>query len=156
YFFRDRAQLDALADELRRLERTHPDRPIHVLSAGCATGEEAYTVAMLAIDHLIEPDRISVVGADIDAEALERAEGASYGEWSVRQSPPGARDRHFSRRRGQYVVSERVRRLVDFVPANLTRREATIWRPAHYDAVLCRNVIMYLKADAARTVGTSL
>lgn len=156
YFFRDGAQLEIVAGELARLEAVEPDGTIEVLSAGCATGEEAYTVAMLALERLIQPSRMRVVGVDVDAAAIRRAEAGRYGPWALRQTDVKRRARHFSRSHDGYVVGDGPRQLVRFARCNLSAPHASIWQPEAFDIILCRNVLMYLRPEVVAAIGAGI
>lgn len=146
YFFRNGGQLRAVERELER--RAASGRPVQVLSAGCATGEEAYTVAMLAIERLGPEPPVSILGVDLSRSALEAARRARYPDWSLRQTDALTRARYFVDRHGAHEVVEPVRRLVRFEERNLAADDDELWWPGRFDLVLCRNVLMYM-CDAA-------
>ncbi len=159
YFFRHREQFDAfrrvalpsLVDARRGLERP----AVRAWSAGCSSGEEAYSLAMLLEEAL--PDRarwqVRVVGTDIDAEALERARAGVYGRWAFRASGD-ERARWFNPVPGGEQIDGRIRDLVAFERHNLADPRATspaaLGGPA--DVVVCRNVTIYMSPDATRSV----
>lgn len=147
YFFRDRGQfgaLDALVRELGGGSR------LRLLSAGCSSGEEAYSLAM-AVAEVTEV-RPSVVGVDVNPAAIAKAREGSYGRWSLRETPVHARSRYFVERHGRHVVVDSIRRGVRFERQNLCAKDAPVWRREAYDIVFCRNVLMYLTPEAARGV----
>jgi chemotaxis protein methyltransferase CheR len=135
YFGRHPEQLEALRRELRA---TPPERPLLIWSAGCATGEEAYTLAML----LEEEGRrdASVVATDVSEAALQVARRGRYGPWALRGLAALARDRWLRADGDQWVVGEALRRRVRFLRHNLLE-ESTPLRG--FDMVLCRNVLIY-------------
>lgn len=144
YFGRHSEQLEALRLELRRIPR---DRPVSVWSAGCATGEEAYTLAML----LLEDARTaaSVIATDVSAQALRTAQSARYGPWSLRGLGPLGRMRWLREDGDEWVVADELRRLVRF------RRHNLIHDPPPgdgFDVVLCRNVLIYFDRPALDAV----
>lgn len=156
YFFRDRGQLDALQGQLLAplvASRATAAKPhLRVWSAACASGEEAYTVAVLVAELLASAERwdVTIVGSDIDGGALRIARAASYDRWSFR-APLEQRERWFpplggSRRR----VSEELLPWVRFVDHNLAAPSAVppseLGGPA--DVVLLRNVLLYLDPGA--------
>jgi molybdenum cofactor biosynthesis protein MoaC len=157
YFYREPEPLlaldwHALLDRaLRRGAST-----LRIWSAACSTGEEAYTLAMLAC-AAFGTDRppVDIVGTDISAAAIEHAMAGRYGARSVRQLPPELRDRHLDRLQdGSYVVKPHIRRLVSFAQHNLVDGTAT--GLAFLDLVLCRNVLIYFDAPTAAGVVTRL
>jgi chemotaxis protein methyltransferase CheR len=152
YFFRERNQLDAFSQEIlpelhRRLADT---RRLRVWSAGCATGEEAYTIAMLIHEHGgFRGWNVQILGTDISTQVIERARAAIYGENSFRETPPARQERYFERLEGRHRVSDEVRALADFAVGNLVDSGSTSL-VAQVDVVFCRNVLIYFHHDAKR------
>jgi chemotaxis protein methyltransferase CheR len=151
YFFRDRATLTVLArDVLPRLiadRRERGDLRLAIWSAGCARGEEPYTLAMLV--HALLPDRaawsVSIVGTDIDARSLEAARRGHYSGWALRDTPPLERARWFRRRGRRFELDPEIREMVTFALLNLAEDPY----PSGIDLVVCRNVLIYF-GEAAR------
>lgn len=149
YFFREMPQLQVFSDPiLRRIKdaRTaNGQRALRVLSAGCSTGEEAHTLAMVVWDsgHFFWGWDVQVVGMDVDTDALEKARRAVYHHNSFRSVSPVLIERHFvGHPRSGAQVKDALRRLVRLRHGNLVD-------PASYeglepmDAVFCRNVLIY-------------
>jgi chemotaxis protein methyltransferase CheR len=149
YFFRDSGELERALSAL--VAERRDSRRLMLWSAGCASGEEPYTLAMLLTRLLPEPWDVTILATDVDTTALDAARRGVYGEWSLRGTPPWARRMHF-RRVGhrRYELSRQIREAVTFAPLNL----ATDGYPCSLDLIVCRNVLMYF-TDAARerTVG---
>lgn len=152
YFHREPMQLRAftrqILPELAR-ERAR-ERSLRVLSAGCATGEEAYTIAiLLRASGLFEGWELEVVGADISRRCLAVARAGAYGEHAFRSPEGKAMRRWFHLRSGKWVVDEAVRRTVRFTAANLLddRGLAGVGR---VDVAFCRNVMIYFEVGARR------
>jgi chemotaxis protein methyltransferase CheR len=149
YFFREQFQLDAFQREiLPTLSR--PGRPPTVWSAGCSTGEEAYTIAILLAENARSGGK--VVGCDISRRGLAAAEQGSYGPSSFRTTSDELRERYFEPvGGGQWRPRDSVRRACTFVHLNLldTGRYAEMGAA---DAIFCRNVLMYLSNQARRRV----
>lgn len=159
YFFRDRAAFDALEQHVlpaliaaRRAEGT---RRLRLWSAGCATGEEPYSLAIL-LDRLI-PDgsewAITILATDVNSRALDIAERGRYREWSFRDTPRWIRDRWFHHRGPERIeVDARIRRMVTFAPLNLTDDgyPSVVTNTTAMDVILCRNVLMYFTGEALR------
>ena len=146
YFFRERAELERTLSELIAARRAQ--RRLSLWSAGCAAGEEPYTLAML-LDGLL-PDReawqISILATDVDAAALETARRGTYGEWALRETPEWARGLHFERHgRREFELSRTIRAAVTFGSLNLAADDF----PGSLDMIVCRNVLMYF-TEAAR------
>jgi chemotaxis protein methyltransferase CheR len=167
HFFRDEAQFNALERAIlpERLARaaTGPRR-LRLWSAGCASGEEPYSLAMVLHDLVLDRGDwdITILACDINRAALLRARDAIYGDWSFREERArAARGRFFSLvpRAGpggapRYRLSPEVREQVVFAPLNLAEDAY----PALYnntvamDVILCRNVLIYFHEDTVRAV----
>ena len=162
YFFRVPEQFAFLKErvvpELVRTRAAGPVRAIRAWSAGCATGEEAYSIAIALRDALPDPDRWSlrVLGTDLNREFLERAAEARYSEWSLRGVGELERRRWFVPGPGPGLLTVRpeVRRLVQFHPANLVALEAPDAGEGapHVDVLFCRNVFIYFEPEVAAAV----
>ncbi|MBV9088382.1 MAG: PAS domain-containing protein, partial [Mycobacteriaceae bacterium] len=152
-FFRDPDSWDYLRDEVvpgMLAERT-PGDPIRVWSAGCASGQEAYTLAMLLADALGTEEfrqRVKIYATDVDESALTEARAASYDAKAVESVPPGMLERYFENVNGRYVFRTDLRRMVIFGPNDLVK-DAPISR---VDLLVCRNTLMYLNAETQRNV----
>jgi chemotaxis protein methyltransferase CheR len=157
YFFREPAQLRAFSTymlrELKQRKTAQGERTLRVLSAGCATGEEAYTIAMLIRDsaEFFWDWAVEVVGLDVDAVALEKARQGLYQENSFRATPAEARATHFTAEGAAFRVKERLRGRLRWVQGNLLDGAAYDGLGT-FDAVFCRNVLMYFSEAAARRV----
>jgi len=161
YFYRESEQCAVFQDEiLDRLSVTGPrrDRSIQVLSAGCSTGEEPYTLAMVICQRLglIPTDgsrAVRIIACDINTKSLERARTARYDGWSVRHLPREFREKYMVESDGYWEVDDRIRRLVEFYPVNLNDTQSWTRRfDISFDAVFCRNVMMYFSNDRARVL----
>ena len=144
-FIRDRPQLDAIA--WGSLGATQ-SRALRVWSVGCASGEEAYTLALLAAEAFARgPLRVEVLGTDISDAALATAAVGRYGERAMRAVDPALRERYFDRQGdGSYLVGGPLRRLVRFRRHNLARGPTPPSGEAGFDLVICRNVLIYFDA----------
>jgi len=165
YFFRNGAAFDALEREvLPALVATRRSAGINRLrlwSAGCATGEEPFSLAML-LDRLL-PDcaewAITILATDINMEALDVARRGCYRAWSLRETPAWARERYFRLRPGNtFELEPRIRRMVAFAPLNLAEDSypALVTNTTAMDLILCRNVLMYFTPEAQRRAGSRL
>jgi two-component system CheB/CheR fusion protein len=148
-FFRDPAAWDYLRDALvpRLVGEPGPEAPIRVWSAGCASGEEAYSIAMLLAEALgLEAlrHRVKIYATDIDEEALALARRATYTARSAQAVPPALLQRYFERRDDGYAVRRELRRSVVFGRHDLIH-DAPIPR---IDLLICRNCLMYFNAGA--------
>src|SRR5215217_8669674 len=147
-FFRDPPAWGYLAAEIlpRILADKGEDEPIRIWSAGCASGEEAYTLAMLAAETL-GPDavreRVKIYATDLDEEALNQARQARYAAKQVQGVPPELLERYFEHNGDHYTFSKELRRSVIFGRHNLIQ-DAPIPR---IDLLVCRNTLMYLNSE---------
>ncbi|MBK9259079.1 MAG: methyltransferase domain-containing protein [Polyangiaceae bacterium] len=151
YFFREPAQIEYLVRHLL-LDGSSKNinlESIRILSAGCASGEEAYSLA-IAIDALGEAisSRVSIVGVDVSAAAIRKARSATYSAWSLRATPPNVREACFHRRGDMYELDKRFRGRVHFEERNLFEVDNDFWAPGAFDVIFCRNVGIYLSPRA--------
>jgi two-component system CheB/CheR fusion protein len=147
-FFRDPPIWDFLSAEvLPGLAAGMPDdQPFRMWSAGCASGEEAYSLAMAAAEALgpeVVRERLKIYATDVDGEALEQARQARYDPRQVEGVPPELLERYFERNGHGYVFSKDLRRSVIFGRHDLIQ-DAPISR---IDLLVCRNTLMYLNAE---------
>lgn len=152
-FFRDPDAWEFVSTEViaRLLAERGPDDPLRVWSAGCASGQEAYTLAMLLAEAL-GPEgfrqRVKIYATDVDEEALSEARIASYDAKAVESVPADLLGRYFEQVNGRYVFHKDLRRAVIFGRNDLVK-DAPISR---VDLLVCRNSLMYLNAETQRNV----
>src|SRR5215211_2935778 len=147
-FFRDPPAWEYVADEImpRLVAGKEADEPIRIWSAGCASGEEAYTLAMVAAGTLGPEairERVKIYATDVDEEALTQARQARYTAKQIEGVPPELLDRYLERNGDGYVVSKDLRRSVIFGRHDLIQ-DAPISR---IDLLVCRNTLMYLNSE---------
>ncbi|MDD3824385.1 MAG: tetratricopeptide repeat protein [Anaerolineae bacterium] len=159
YFFRDAGQFNALYDHILPdiIERRRSVRVLRLWSAGCASGEEPYSLAMMVRDLLPDADDwvVTILGSDVNAEALQRARTAEYGEWAFREERAReARSRFFEQREKRWILRPEVQRMVTFQRLNLAGTDFPSFatNTALMDLVLCRNVTIYFSQAATRRV----
>lgn len=127
------------------------DPGIRIWSAGCASGEEAYSIAILMHQHadatesVPRLDAVSIIGTDIDGQCVGDAERGVYSETALGETPQALRARYFALDGGKRRVVPRVKRLVAFEQADLLQASPPL-DPVHL--ILCRNVIIYFQRDA--------
>jgi chemotaxis protein methyltransferase CheR len=157
-FFRDRRQLDAISWRLL-LEpaRAAGASEIRVWSVACATGQEPYTLAILAHEAFApgEPP-VRVLGTDIAASALELALAGRFSERQLRGVDQHVRRRYFDEHGDRLVVGERVRGIVEFRPHNLARDPVPPLGEGLFDLIVCRNVLIYFDGETVERVIESL
>ena len=152
-FYRDPPTWDYLRAEVlpRLLAEKGDDEPVRIWSAGCASGEEAYTLAMVVAEALgpeAVRERVKIYATDVDEEALVEARQARYGAKQVEGVPPELLERHFERNGDGYVFSKELRRSVIFGRHDLIQ-DAPISR---IDLLVCRNTLMYLNSETQANV----
>lgn len=147
-FFRDAGVWEYLADLVipDLIARRRPKFPIRVWSAGCATGEEAYSLAM-SFAEALEPEafdgKVKIYATDVDEEALAKAREATYTATEVGGVPPAMLEKYFEKSQKRYVLREDLRRHVTFVRHDLIQDEPIFG----VDMLVCRNTLMYFNAD---------
>ncbi len=158
YFFREPAVFQALEYEVLPpliAERRAGSRRLCIWSAGCCSGEEAYSMAIL-LDRLIPDSKdweITIIGTDIHPGFLQKAEQGIYRDWSFRDVPAWIRKRHFETPEpGCHAVPPHLKRMVRFHHLNLVEDAY----PSGVDILLCRNVLMYFGQDRAARVVAGL
>jgi chemotaxis protein methyltransferase CheR len=153
YFFREDHQLHALSREiLPDLMKRRQDRTLRIWSAGCSTGEEVYSIAMLLADRPGGQDwRIEISGSDISQRVLEVARRGVYPASSFRTTPPEMRSRFFHPEGNGFRIDDSVKRMVNFFPFNLADVERAAMLPK-MDVILCRNVIIYFDLAVKKRV----
>ena len=157
YFFRDPAQFEVLhSDILPDLLARH-GRALRAWSAGCASGEEAYSLAIALAECGAGPTS-TVLGTDISRQALRRAERAQYGQWSFRGDADELREHYFENVGGLRRPLQSLRRGVRFEWLNLAApAEPTIaLLISGMHLIFCRNVLIYLTPDSIAAVARRL
>ena len=155
YFFRNFDQFRAFRDiAVPAAMAAHSDtRKLRFLSAGCASGEEPYSIAMTLMSMNLDPSWTwSVRAIDINATVLKKAKRGHYSQWALRETSPEDQRRWFRADNRDYILDEAVRRAVEFRECNLADENYDIWEPQSYDVVFCRNVLMYFSTEQARKV----
>lgn len=150
WFFRD---AEAFAALTRMLESEwlpkHASGVLRLLSLPCSTGEEPYSIAMALLDARLPPDRFRVDAIDISQRAIEIAQDATYGRNSFRSKDLDFRERYFEATARGYVLARDLRRQVHFRQGNLFDAQF-LERAGHYDAIFCRNILIYFDGDTQR------
>ncbi len=162
HFFRVGPQIDALRQQIlpALIEARRAERELRIWSAGCSTGEEPYTIAILLRELLPTIDHwdVYLLGTDFSRPALDTARAGLFRDWSFRDTPDEVRERYFVFDDRRYRLIDPIRRMVTFEHLNLA---AATWpsldgerRP--FDLILCRNVTIYFSPDASRRLNRRL
>ena len=155
YFFREPASLEAFVElAVPKIGAGTRDgtKSQKIWSAGCATGEEPYSIAMLL--HKARRFDVEILATDLNAYSLRKAVGAVYTDWSFRGTPPWVKQTHFQRTANNWQLAEPIRKMVTFAHLNLLGEDAapSADSRALFDVIFCRNVLMYLTPDAIAAV----
>lgn len=159
YFFRHKEQFDALREVILPdiIARNAPFRRLRIWSAGCATGPEPYTIAILLRREFgaqIADWHVTVLGTDINQKFLARAREGRYDEWAFRTMPDSIRAACFSKPGHQWQINQEYRDIVKFQYHNLikSRFPSIIDNIAGFDLIICRNVIIYFSPETVETL----
>jgi chemotaxis protein methyltransferase CheR len=154
YLFREQYQLDAFREEIlpELYDRLRKRKRLLVWSAGCSTGEEVYTLAILLLeDGRFRDWSVRIMGSDISRIVISHARQAYYGPSSFRTTPPELQKRYFQEQMGRFRLRDDVRAMCSFGQLNLLQTERFRLLGA-CDAIFCRNVLMYLSAASRARV----
>jgi chemotaxis methyl-accepting protein methylase len=150
YFLRDPAQIAALRETILPdlIDRRAAERRLRLWSAGCSTGEEPYTLAILLREKDITPAwDVLLIGTDVNRQSLRTAREGRYPAWSLRATPDTIRNRYFQPSDTGWRLSESIRRMARFAWMNLGA-DSFMPPSAELDLIVCRNVTIYFD-DAA-------
>ncbi|HTF90914.1 MAG TPA: CheR family methyltransferase [Planctomycetota bacterium] len=153
YFFRHLDQFRAF-EELALVERAKARsglRTLRVLSAGCASGEEAYSLAIVASTFLEKHRdwKVELRAVDLNPVMIKRALAGVYSPWSLRETPIEVQNRLFKPVGRDFVLDPSVRSMVAFEQCNLAVDDPRQWQPGYFDVIFCRNVVMYFSPNQA-------
>jgi len=153
YFFRNENHFRALTGIVlpERIRARGSQRKLRMMSAGCASGDEPYSLAM-AIRHQF-PELagwdVRIQAVDVNPAMLAKAAAGRYSGWALREIPAWARDRYFQARNGEFQLAEEIRSMVDFQERNLIEPHPDLWEKDAFDLIFVRNMLMYFAPDTA-------
>lgn len=158
YFFRDKGQLNLLKNQIfpELIKRNQAQKTMRICSAGCSTGQEPYTLAILLKELL--PDfrqwNLLILGVDLDHQAIEEAAKGIYEPWSFRGVDEDIKQRYFQKINNQYHLSPEIKKLVRFQSVNLVQDlfPESQSELREMDLILCRNVFIYFESSAIAKV----
>lgn len=156
YFFRETDQLETFTNDviinLIKHKKEKGEKVFRIWSAGCASGEEAYTIAMLTQEHkqLFDPLRVEVLASDISQRQLEIARRGVYPERSLWNTTPYYIEKYFTLDKdNHYKVNEDIKKFVYIFPINLMDQDK-LKQIKNVDVIFCRNVIIYFGLEARK------
>lgn len=152
YFFRSPEHFRVLAEVAipQRLRALNSSRRLRILSAGCSSGDEPYSAAIVLRERFADLADATIVGIDLNPAMLEQAHAARYGPWSLRQMSADLLERYFSKDGQKFALHSRIRSMVNFAERNVGVEDGVGWDFEPFDVIFCRNTIMYLGPEAAR------
>jgi chemotaxis protein methyltransferase CheR len=155
-FYRNPPQLDAFKIIIQKnfLNKKAPDGGLRIWSAGCSTGEEPYTLAIMMLEMLGQsttPLPFSIVGTDISTKALESAKRATFNNYAVRNTDKAILNKYFVEDKGLYVLKDTVKKYVTLDFLNLMD-SASYRKYRQMDVIFCRNVLIYFDEKGKKTV----
>jgi chemotaxis protein methyltransferase CheR len=160
YFFRDRGHFFLLRNTIlpELIKKKEKEHSLHIWSAGCSTGEEPYSIAILLDMLLPDVDKWDIIisGTDINENSLAKASKGIYSDWSFRMTGKDIKDKYFKKHRdGQEIIS-RIKKMVKFQYGNLSEDNYFSSMPdqAGVDMIICRNVFIYFDKKAVSSVLT--
>jgi chemotaxis protein methyltransferase CheR len=154
YFYRNIDQFHAFSEQVvpERMKERSGNNQLRILSAGCASGEEAYTLAILLREVLKPGWKASVLAVDLNPSALQKAERGRFSPWSLRETPLAVQRRWFKHDGRDIVLDGEIKSAVRFEQRNLAEDDPDLWGDEQYDVVFCRNVVMYFTPEGGRAL----
>ena len=156
FFFRNADNFRAFAEIVlpERIRANTREKRLRILSAGCASGEEPYSLAVLVREALSDLGNwdVKIIGIDVNPAVLAKATQARYSAWSLRATSEDAKRRYFRADGPDFVLAPAIQKMVTFEERNLVDEDPLFWQSLACDVVFCRNVLMYFTPDKARDV----
>jgi chemotaxis protein methyltransferase CheR len=157
YFFREKAHLDFFRKHIlsEKMLNQGPGGPsFNIWSAGCCTGEEPYTLAMIIKETLGDKHHlpIRIFGSDVNKEFLHKATRGIYTSWSFRETPPEIREKYFTKHGNRYEIVPEIKKMITFGFMNLANGNFSGFPEdvVPFHLIFCRNVLMYFTPDQIR------
>jgi chemotaxis protein methyltransferase CheR len=158
HFFRGAPQIKVLEQRIlpKLIDRRGRERRLRIWSAGCSTGEEAYTLAILLRRLLPAPAEwdVLILATDINGRSLERARRGLYTAWSLRGAPEFVRNSYLAGEGNRFEIAPQIRDMVTFSRLNLAEDDypSVSTNTQAMDLIVCRNVLLYFDEDGTRAV----
>ncbi|MEM6414369.1 MAG: chemotaxis protein CheB [Pseudomonadota bacterium] len=152
-FFRDEKEFKAIAHQIKKIAEDRKDGSVRVWITGCATGEEAYSIAILFVESLggidaIAPGRLQIFATDIDEAAIIRARKGTYPYMSLAEMPYELKERYFDADEDEYTIKKSIRDMIVFSVHNLCTDPPF----QRIDLVSCRNLLIYFQSSLQERV----
>jgi len=149
FFYRNADQIQALVEEVLPARARRGGQRLRILCAGCASGEEPYSLAIALKENVPELDdwNVQILGVDVNRAMLAKAARARYSPWSLRATPDAIRERYFERAGSEFVLDPSVAKMVTFRAQNVAEHDPLFFRALACDVIFCRNVIMYFTPE---------
>lgn len=158
-FFRDTKQLEAfrknVLEDIIQRQKKAGTKEINIWSAGCSSGEEAYTLGIMLHEMLrasIIGWKITITANDISEDMIKKAREGVYNEHSLRSTPQEMLDRYFSKEPAGYRIHPKVQDLINFDVLNLNDPQAVKMRVPKSHVIFCRNVVIYFDDEMRKRV----
>jgi chemotaxis protein methyltransferase CheR len=155
YFFRIPDHLRAFQEVVlpESIRSRSSVRQLSILSAGCASGEEPYTIAMLVQGRTdLAGWRVIIKGIDVNPAVIAKGRIGRYSPWSLREIDPKFKERYFRPIGRDFQLHDSIREMVSLEEGNLMDPQASFWEPDAYDVIFFRNAFMYLSPEAGQSV----
>jgi chemotaxis protein methyltransferase CheR len=156
YFFRYKEHFQAFADLVipTCMQAQGRNHSLRILSAGCASGDEAYSLAIVMRERFPELEcwNIEIHGFDINPAMVAKARRARYSPWSLRETSADVQSKYFRGDGRDFLLDAGIRAAVTFEERNLADDDPLFWQREAFDVVFCRNVTMYFTAEVMRAV----
>lgn len=157
YFFRDQAQFKALQHSIIPevlKNKSDSGSSLRIWSAGCSTGEEPYTIALIVAAGMagMNYPSVQILATDVSNAALEEARRGVYGARSVRDVPKEYLNLYFTKKKGKYFLDESIKKMVEFSYFNLVTEPYPLLEMSGWDIIFCRNVTIYFQHESTKKV----
>lgn len=155
YFFRDFPQLRNFAEEILPIfeKENYNSKKIKIWCAACSTGEEAYTLAIILLEMLDDPDdwEIQILATDINSEVLQKAKIGLYDSRSIRDVPLVYLEKYFTKQSNKYLIKNDIKKYITYREVNLMD-ETAMNNINGYDFIFCRNCLIYFDDESRKNV----
>lgn len=158
YFFREKPSLDLFIEKIipELLETKRNTKHIKIWSAGCSSGEEPYTIAMLIKQYFPELTdwNIEILATDISQVAIQKALSGEYTDWSFRDTESAVKNKYFTYSGKKWIIDPDIKKMVTFSYLNLSKNSypSSLTNTEGIDIIFCRNVMMYFRPQIIKEV----